>query len=167
MFRSLLAAALISVSAAAVEVEGPPTDKTVAEEVHDISFLMLTIESRLRDDNIDHSVQIDSKEVIARIEKIIKDAEEEESSQKSKGKKDGKKPGKDSDLTDHKRIMPLKENTIYDDGTRDIWARLPREQRGEIVQTWAKDYPLRWQQRIAAYFLSINAAESATHVKKK
>lgn len=59
MFKTILALAMMFVFSAmcADEVEPPPDDKDVPEEVHDISMLAATVENRLRDDNHDYSVQ--------------------------------------------------------------------------------------------------------------
>ncbi len=161
--RLLSAAVLLTcMGILGAEVPSPPPDeKTVAEEIHDISFLMQCVANRLRDDDSSQPVQLDSKEVIERMEKLIKDAEECE----THPLKVGRKPAPDSELTPHKPSNNPKENTIYDDGTGNVWAKLPRSQRGEMIQVYAREFPLIWRLRISAYLLSINAAE--TSAKKK
>lgn len=158
------------------EIEPPPVDdKNVSEEVHSIAMLAATVESRLRDDNHDHSLQRDSQEVIDRIEKLIKDAEEAPLGKgKTQRECDLKQLRGDYGPVNCFQLVQAvatdpKRNINYKDGNRDEWARLPRAQRDEILQTYTKEFPLLWRNRIAAYFLSLNAVEIESNcvVKKK
>ncbi len=157
--RSLLAL-LVAAKLLATEVEIGPKNNTVAEEVHEIAMLMHVVSSALRDDRHDRTVQMDSEEVIERIEKLIKDCEEIEKHPQDFGRRipllrmKGAMP--DSKLP-QVRILEG-ETKAATNGESD--ATLRRVRRDEAAQVWPIELPLKWRQRIAAYFLSVNAAES-------
>jgi hypothetical protein len=154
----------------AEEVMIEEEQKTVGEELIDISHLMVELEGRLYDDRHDLVLQLQAKEIEERMEKLIKDAEEEEKNEKEgKGtkKKDSKKPGepkKDSKLEQrqvgeelkviHRERMPW-ETREYDD-----WARLSNIKRDPILQVYNNEMPVLWKKRLMAYFLSINEEEN-------
>lgn len=48
---------------------------------------------------------------------------------------------------------------------QDAWAKLPPAQRDELLQALREEMPVRWQERLKAYFLSI-AAEEAREAEK-
>ncbi len=151
----------------AIEATVDPKQNTVAEEVHEIAQIMLTVENQLRDDKTGETVKADIKEAIDRMEKLIKDAEELEGPDSPY--KRGLKALRDSRAEDRHIKPKIRVLAEANDGRYvrypDSWASLPRAERGEILQVWAREIPLRWQQRIAAYFLSVNAAENEASPK--
>ncbi len=150
-----------------------PEWRTVSEEVQEIADLERIIENKLRDDEHNHTVSIDIDESIERMEKLIKDAEEiEDSSPDSHRKGDllhmkygprGDKPGRNPPKV---AGTDAKADVHYDPKDIGEWARLPRSQRGEIVQVWASDLPILWKKRVEAYFLSVNADDTRKAEKK-
>lgn len=148
---------LVALTAAGTEVESPEKeDKTAAEELRDIADLMVDVEDKLRDDRHDKAVQIYGKEIEDRLEKLIKEVEVNE---KKSGDKTGKKPMKDSKITSAEvpRQVIQRERMPWETKEYDNWARLSEIHRGSIIQTYNNfdNLPMRWQQRISAYFLSI------------
>lgn len=151
----------------AEEIEIIPEWKTVPEEISEIATLEMTIENRLRDDKHDKLLQIDIDESIARMEKLIKDAEEIEIDSPDDGRKrDLLKLKYSAGSSRPDRKPPCvsgtdpKDKVVYDHRDSDEWARLSRSMRGEIVQVYATDLPLLWKKRIAAYFISVNADDT-------
>lgn len=165
----ILLAAVLTVRLWAVEVGVDQKHNTVAEEVHEIAGVMWEIENQLRDDKTDALVQLNLKEAIDRIEKLIKDAEELPAGNADSDYKRGLRALKDSDTKgDVKRPQVASHQEPYEFQIQPgDWASLPRKERGEIVQVWASEVPLRWKQRIAAYFLSLNAVESEAKKENK
>ncbi|HEY3319375.1 MAG TPA: hypothetical protein VGP72_02725 [Planctomycetota bacterium] len=50
-------------------------------------------------------------------------------------------------------------------GKQDAWAKLPPQQRDELLQAFREEMPERWRRRLEAYFLSV-AAEEAKETEK-
>lgn len=66
---------ILCFSACAQEIEVIPEDKDVSDEIHEIATLEMSIGERMRDDKVDRTIQEDIEESIARMEKLIKDAD--------------------------------------------------------------------------------------------
>ncbi len=167
----LVLIAILSSRLLAEEIEVYPEWRTVPEEVQEIADLERMIENKLRDDQHNHTVSLDIDESIERMEKLIKDAEEiEENSPESHRKRDlldMKNGGNKPDRKPPKVAgTDAKAGVHYDSKDIGEWARLPRSQRGEIVQVWASDLPLLWKKRIESYFLSVNADDTKKAEKK-
>lgn len=153
----------------AQEIEVIPEEKDIADEIHEIATLEMSIGERLRDDKTDRTLQEDIEESIERMEKLIKDADAvKETDKETKRKNDllvlkGKRaPNKNPS----NRSEDLKQKSEEYGRENNDWASLPRSDRDEIVQTWAKDIPTRWRKRIEAYFLSVNADDTVKKEKK-
>ncbi len=154
----LLLALLFTARLCATEVEIGPKENSLSEEVHEISMLMATVEAALRDDRHDRPVQLDIRETIERMERLIKNCEEEEL-------RHGRAPLEDSKLQTKNNGVDRPNNRDSDPWDKTVWAQLPRAMRGEIVQVWAVEMPLKWRQRITAYILSVNAAQGKPQKK--
>jgi hypothetical protein len=151
------------------EVELP--EKTVFDEIHEIIDVMVNLEDRLHDDRHDLVVQLQGKEIEDRIEKLIKDIEDDDKDEEN-GKprtrtkikpSEAKIPMKDSKLK--RQDVPAKviprEQMAWDTQAYHDWARLQDLKRDSILQSYHEELPARWKKRLEAYFLSINAEEIA------
>jgi hypothetical protein len=144
-------------------------DKTPEEELREIIGQMDSMETYLRLDRSDEIVQIKGKRILERLEKLVKDVEMQELRkqfntlrQKQLAQIAGIVPPSSPEVN-------LPKNQVYKPSTGKIdyskWAKLPPVNREQILQGYNSDIPLRWQQRIAAYYLSIAVEE--TKVRKK
>ncbi len=144
-------------------------DKTPEEELREIIGQMDRFETNLRLDRTDDSVQLTGKQIVERLEKLIKDVEAQELRKKFNTLRQKQLAQIAGVLPPPSPEINLPKTQIYKPNTGQIdfskWAKLPPVNREQILQGYNSDIPLRWQQRIAAYYLSIAVEE--TKVRKK
>lgn len=143
--------------------DGP---QTVSDELYDIYDKMREMEDSLRGDKTNARVQLNGKEIEDQLDKLIKEIEEaKESDRPPRGKVLAERWKKLRSLaSDNPKprtippgsVRPSSESRIP---VRNSWYNLPPDARGEMIQTYAAELPLKWKARIAAYFISIAVEE--------
>lgn len=147
-------------------------EKTAYEELKEIESLMDRMSTQLYWDRTDQSVQLRGKEIENRLNALIKEVEARKDSQIISSLR-------------HKQLKelagtytpppprPLTKEEIRKDTVEKVdyhkkWANLPPINREQILQSINSEIPLRWRDRIAAYFISIAAEkDNLDRYKKK
>lgn len=177
--RWMLSETLRLLRGEAEDEDAGPTPDAFATKLKELATDMQSVESKLRDDRHDSSVQNDQQDVQIKLAEMIKTLEDLEQSktQQAQNSKDGKKrwgalasssspsPSKGSKLSMPPRD-PAQEAAFQAARVaeqRNRWANLPAASRDEMLQVFRPEVPIRWRKRLEAYFLSVAAEE----VKKK
>lgn len=146
-------------------------DKSVEEELQEIVVEMTRMETNLRLDRTDESVQLKGKEIQDKLEKLIKDVEINSVKTKFNTLRQKQLAQIAGIVPPTPFIQTLPEGEalfkpgILNNDFRNSWAKLDSKNRELILQSYQPDIPLKWQLRIAAYYLSIATEE--VKVKKK
>jgi hypothetical protein len=136
---------------------------------------MKSVEDKLRSDRHDQAVQVEGTEIEKKLTKIIeqlekscncqgscnKPGEQSAQNQPKPGDPQNKKPG--SGMQDSKiggSAAAGATNAAQVSDTMSSWAKLPPAQRDELLQAMREGFPARWQARVSAYFLSVNAEQN-------
>lgn len=154
--------------------EMPTADET-GGQLAKLASDMKAVEEKLRSDRHDQAVQVDGGEIEKKLTKIIeqlekscncqgscnKPGEQSQQQQPKPGDPQNKKPG--SGMQDSKiggSAAAGATNAAQVSDTMSAWAKLPPAQRDELLQAMREGFPVRWQNRLSAYFLSINAEQN-------
>lgn len=148
-----LAAFLLCFAALAKEGEGINLDaRNTSEELEEISALMQSMATDLRNDQTHERVQIEGKEIEDRIEKLCRWHEENDRRRKEISEKSGDRG--------HGSPQNRKGNQRCREGVGFIrcWNAVALEAvRGSHGES--EQIPAKWKVRIEAYFVSIAAAK--------
>lgn len=144
--------------------EGDP-ERTPIEELKDIGKTMRDLADQLHEDRTDKPVQLVSQEIIARLEKLIKDADGDAGGKSKDEDKQWRwiKTG-DPSARDIKPKVELYKDPAMQGGV----ISLPAAQRDAILQAdRIAHLPQLWRERIMAYFVSVAADQAKEPVKAK
>lgn len=174
--RTLLLVVLAS-SAYGIEVEGiDMSPQSVEEEIMLIHDEMKVLEGLLRDDRVGGAVEVDGKEIIDALDKLIKEIEDaKETDKEPRGKSLSERWKKLRSLAGigrgRGRTAPpktgsgrLPEGNGY---AADRWSKISNEKREAMIQSYSEEVPMKWRWRISAYFLSINANDKDRPAKNE
>ena len=157
------------------EVYVEKEEKTLQSELIEISDKMEEMASLLREDRHDTTVEIQGKEILEQMQKLIREVEvvEQKNNPSNKTKRDlallylaGKARTPDGSKLPEQGEVSWKNKPLPQSETRNFWATLPPNSRDNISQLWSSEIPLRWKKRVEAYFISIAAEETAPPKKK-
>ena len=151
----------------------PPVSQT-ASELSQLAQEMKEIESKLRDDRYDQSVQAQGKGIEDKLSTLIEklDAQcnsncscQKKQSQRQSGSKNAATKSKNAGtpMTDSQLGGPVAQGALVEafvSSTQDKWAKLQPAQREELFQAFRDDMPEHWKKRLEAYFTSIAAEEA-------
>ncbi len=141
-----------------IERKSKVTAVTFAEKLLDIHDEMVALEDKLNDDRHDTTLVIDSGKIEESLTKLIEEIERNEKSQKES--KSSESPGK----------PPKVPEGITRELQPDIAWHIRMLELGldpNKVTHWGTEFPSRWRNRIAAYFVSVNAEENRPIAKKE
>lgn len=148
---------IVMTACVADEVEQPPPDESFHAKAAEIVALMNEVHDSLRGDMVHKTVQTKGKEIEDKLDKLIEEIELDEEGDGTSDK-NGKRPDKDSKLSRHVKFDQNDRAWLLSD--RAFMAGPPKSCRDGIIQVYRAELPLRWRQRIAAYFVSIAADEA-------
>jgi len=144
-----------------------------AEEnpLKDLAEKMKDVEWMLRDDRHDVFVQMRMKNIAGKLDAMIAEAEKAEQQQQQKQKQEQKQTQKQKRQQERQQLASgpnpnsqlgpaTPQGPTQVSGTASKWAKLPPAARDELLQTYANEVPMRWRNRLEAYFLSIAAEET-------
>lgn len=163
----LMVLALLAPQVLPTEIQVHDTaPKDIIDELYDLIQEMDDLTDKLRDDQVNDSVIVTGKAIEEKIDNLIKEIEEARPSIRNAERSKqammaaGRQPKKISKLS--APTPPGKvtvHRTVLQDFTDSSWYKLPDAKRGEMVQTWASEIPVRWKSRIEAYFVSVATNE--------
>jgi hypothetical protein len=135
--------------------------KDIIDELYELVRNMDDLTDKLRDDQVNDSVKIAGKEIEDKIDKLIDEIENAKPSIRAPVRADqamkatGRQPKKVSSLTAPVQGKVTPHRVVLQEFTDANWHKLPDARRGEVIQTWASELPVRWKSRIEAYFVSV------------
>ncbi len=159
------------------KTEAVPSAGEAANELATLAKEMRDVEQKLREDRHDQSVQTQGQgieqKLAALIQKLDKgcnnsgnnSSSEDKNKQQQKQRGDQSNSGKSSssplkDSSLGSPVAPGATNAAMVAGKQDAWAKLPPQQRDELLQAYREEIPERWRRRLEAYFLSIAVEEA-------
>jgi len=160
----VLALLALSWAAFGTEVEiGDMLPKSYAEELHDLAADMEEAADSMRDDY--YGTRLDLDPIEERLDKLIRELEDtshktlkrarqaaiaQHGAEPKRGLWRGKPP--------LGLVIKRDAGRVKQDASSD-WFKLPPSQRGEVIQAWASEMPVKWKSRLEAYFVSVAAEE--------
>ncbi len=167
----LLILILLAPPLLAEEIDNAEKPLTVEEELYEIFDKMMDMENALREDRHDPRVQLTGTEIADQLDKLINEIEDAKATNKPpRGKVLAQRWTKLRSLASGnpppQKVEPGSVKQSSDSkirGENPWWYKLPPEHREAMVQTYAAEIPLKWKQRIAAYFISIAVEETKTY----
>jgi hypothetical protein len=166
----LPAACLLCAAVAAVEIDPYPDEKDLVAELYELQEQMDDLTDQLRSDEHHDAVQVRGKEIEDKLNKLIDEIENAPLGPSVRGKSrrlqaqtaQGNKPQDKSRLPAPRpppgSVIP-RDIARVEQGKDASWYKLPPSKRGEVIQTWASEMPLKWKARIAAYFVSVSGED--------
>ncbi|HYG74980.1 MAG TPA: HEAT repeat domain-containing protein [Planctomycetota bacterium] len=181
---AIAAAVRVITGTVAPEISEVPEQEDYQKQLTDLSGSMKSVEQKLRDDRHDEVVQVDQKDIDDKLTNMISELEKmaqmKQQQQQQKEKQDSKrrlsmmtgeqqspspKPGKAGSKPPPPERAESKLNAGRVVGGNENWAKLPAAERDELLQIFRPEVPLRWRQRLEAYFVSIAAEEAKAQEK--
>ena len=160
----ILIMALLMRQVLATEIEVDDfASKDIIDELYELVRNMDDLTDKLRDDQVNDSVKIAGKEIEDKIDKLIDEIENAKPSIRAPLRADqamkaaGRQPRKVSCLSSSSSVQGkvVPHRVVLQEFTNSNWHKLPDAKRGEVIQTWASELPVRWKSRIEAYFVSV------------
>jgi len=166
MWRAVfLLPALLAGGCCAEEIDNGVVEKDIVDDLYEIKDQMDNLTDQLREDEHHDGVQLRGKEIEDKLTRIIDEIEKNPPRFKSL-KRDAQaqqakhpRPISEKPPDEPARVLRRIESVIIPEKDSNWW-KLRDSRRGEVIQSWGVEIPLRWKARIAAYFISISAEES-------
>jgi hypothetical protein len=168
----LLLLALLARQVLSTEIQvDDSAPKDIIDELYDLVRDMDDLTDKLRDDQTNDSVSVFGKQIEDKLDGLIKEIENAKPSIRRPARSDqalkaaGREPKKISCLSPLTPGKVTPHRIVLQEFTDSQWYKLPDARRGEMIQTWASELPVRWKCRIEAYFVSVAANESDAEIR--